>query len=695
MASNEELKVLIVHDDQNEANRLTSLLRNAKYRVTPTYTRDPKAIIKLMEEKPFDLILSQHESESIPGKDIFTILRRLNLDLPVIQICADKSFEKITEGMKLGSYATIPMDEDQLLLLTIARILYNLGQRRGLRYWKRRYMESESRCQRLLGSSRDAIAIVQDGTYTYANEAYANLFGFIDPEGMSCLPVIDTIAPDDHPRMKKFLKPLDPEEEPEKQVVTFTGVSGDDTPIPVECQVSRVDFDSEPALQFLIPMEDLAGSDVSQISRLTHAGAPIQRHRTLEHIDNAINQAATQGNLSTLIYICIDRYHDLQEEIGYQAMEKLVISLIERLEAQIDDAHSFDRFKEESLILLVKGASINHAAQLAENLCQAAREKPIEVDDQTFDITLSIGISGISEAVTSPEGCIFRCLQAITELQADQEQANYGNGVKIYEADIKTAAKTSFNVEELGDTLLDKNLFVLFYQPLVPLHGEPSEFYEVLLRVSPEGNPEDLPEDFIDQLFRSKVAGKIDRWVIMESFKALSEKTKSDPETRLFINLADATICDSGFIPWLKVAMKASNISPKQLIFQIREIDVGRHRNQATKLISDLAAIKSLTSLSHFGRAIDPLQMLATVCFDFVKLDSTIIDKTQRNRENHLEDIEDLLGGLKHTDCQVIIPHVENASMIPALWYHGIDYIQGNFVRPPAAKMDFDFQDEQ
>ncbi len=694
MQPNEELQVLILHDDQNEANRLASLLRNAKYKTQTTYTDDPKALIRLLEDRTFDLILSHFESEKVSGKILFPALRRMNFDLPVIQVCNDRSFEKMTESMKLGAYAAVPIDEDQLLLQVISRILYNLSQRRRLRYWRRRFAESENRCERLLDNSRDAIAIIQDGTYVYANEAYAKLFGIGDPDNMICLPVIDTINATDHAQIKELLKPQEPEKESGKQLITFNGVTPDKTPIPVECQVSYVEFQHEPALEFLIPMHSIADSDYFLSSSTPENGAPIQRHRTLEHIDIAIYQAATHGNLSSLAYINIDRYHDLQDEIGYLAMEQLVIKLIKRLEDNIDEAHSIDRFKEESLILLLKGKGIDHAVQLAEHLCEVARKEPIIVDDQTFDITLSIGISGISEAVTAPQDCIFRCLQAITELQETHKQGNYGNGVKVYDADTK-GGPSSLNVEQSGAKLLENDQFDLFYQPIITLHGEPSELYEVLLRVSPDGNPDELPQDFIDQLFRTDVAGKIDRWVILESVKMLSEKIKKYPNTRLFINLSGTTICDKSFLPWLKVALRASNLSPKQLIFQIREIDMGRYQVQAARLIDDLAALHSRTALSHFGLAIDPLQMLTKADFDFVKFDSTIIAKAKQSGDNQLEGIEELLVGLKQNKKKIIIPHVESASMLPSLWHHGIDYIQGHFVQAPSAKMDFDFKGQQ
>ncbi len=86
--------------------------------------------------------------------------------------------------------------------------------------------------------------------------------------------------------------------------------------------------------------------------------------------------------------------------------------------------------------------------------------------------------------------------------------------------------------------------------------------------------------------------------------------------------------------------------------------------------------------------------MLTKADFDFVKFDSTIIAKTKHGGENHLEEIEELLAGLKQNNKQIIIPHVESASMLPSLWHHGIDYIQGHFVQAPSPEMDFDFKNQ-
>lgn len=131
------------------------------------------------------------------------------------------------------------MDEDQHLLLVVARTRYDLEQRRRLRNCRRRYAESETRCDRLLSSSVDAIAIVQEGTYLFANDSYAQLFGHLEGDNMSCLPVIDTIAREDHPRLKEYLRPIEENEDIYAEHLTFTGITNERIPVPIEARIAR------------------------------------------------------------------------------------------------------------------------------------------------------------------------------------------------------------------------------------------------------------------------------------------------------------------------------------------------------------------------------------------------------------------------------------------------------------------------
>lgn len=695
MAADNSLKLLLVHDDLEIANRIVSLLRNANYRSESKHVTSADILTKLLQDKPWDLVIAQFSGTNVPIKTIFSNIRKLNLDTPTVLISDEYNPAEIVEGLRLGAADIVPMDEDQHLLLAISRILYDLEQRRRLRLCRRRYADAEARCDRLLGSSEDAIAIVQEGTYLFANDSYSQLFGYLNDESIVCLPVIDNISAEDQPRMKKFLKPIDADTTISSETIRFTGVTNSDIPVPIEMHIAQVDYQSEPALEFLITKTFLenqcSGFDNTE-EVLNSSSVDIQRDKVFEMINNTIRQAAQKHNTSVLLYITIDRYLNVQKELGLQETEELVWQLVEKIKAEGKESYRLKRFKEDSFVMTLPNTGADAGLMFASHLCEAVDQAIFELNNQTISLTLGIGATVISETVSTAECCIEHALNAITELHTERDSTDYANGAKLYESSIGPEY-TEEDVEDTAKAMLAEKQFELLYQPVIPLHGEPQEFYEVLMQVKPEATGDHLPEHFIAKVFKTPTAIEIDHWVILESIKTLAEKLKTAPATRMFINISGHTIADEGFTPWLKVALKASGLLPKHLVFQLREIDVARQFHRSVQLIEELCRINGDVALSHFGLAIEPMKLLKKLSVNFVKFDSVIIENANES-DDGVEEVETLINALKAEDEKIIVPFVERADMIPTLWRCGVHYIQGHFLQPPLPMMNYDFSDE-
>ncbi|WP_461521395.1 GGDEF/EAL domain-containing response regulator [Porticoccus sp.] len=690
MASDNALKLLLVHDSFEEANRIVSLLRNANYRAESKHVDQEDVLSKLLQDKPWDLIIGQASSTKLPAKAIFSLIRRLNTDTPVILISDEHRPQDIVEGLRLGAADVVPMDEDQHLLLVVARTRYDLEQRRRLRNCRRRYAESESRCDRLLSSSVDAIAIVQEGTYLFVNDSYAQLFGHLEGDNMSCLPVIDTIAREDHPRLKEYLRPIEENEDIYAEHLTFTGITNDRIPVLIEARIAKVDYQGEPALEFLISRGFLNGATSSQEGMLIDDGnaISIQRDKVIETINIAIRQAALKHNSSIMLYVTLDNYLNTLSEIGIQNTEQLISQLVEKINEENQQDFPFKRFKEDTFVMIMQSTGADAGLHYATHLCESIAASIFELEDRTYTLTMGIGATVISETVTTAEGCIDRALSALNELYQAND-GRFANGAKLYESEIGHEFCEE-DVTESARAMLEGKQFELFYQPVIPLQGTKEEFYEVLLHTREGPQTASLPENFIAKVFKTTVASEIDRWVILEALKNLTETLKRAPNTRLFINISSQTICDEGFISWLKVALKASNLSPRQVIFQLREIDLARQFNRSVELINELSKINGDVALSHFGLAIEPMTLLHKLSVNYVKFDSVIIEKAYQSEES-LEEVENLIGQLKGAGEKIIVPFVERADMIPTLWTCGVHYIQGHFLQPPSHQMDYDF----
>ena len=95
-------------------------------------------------------------------------------------------------------------------------------------------------------------------------------------------------------------------------------------------------------------------------------------------------------------------------------------------------------------------------------------------------------------------------------------------------------------------------------------------------------------------------------------------------------------------------------------------------------------------AITHFGTSVQPMKILDTVPFDFVKVDGSFALSAQKNSSD-ISKLTELLGQIREKERLSIVSMVESTQILPILWKSNVAYIQGYYVRQPTDKMDFGF----
>jgi len=237
---------------------------------------------------------------------------------------------------------------------------------------------------------------------------------------------------------------------------------------------------------------------------------------------------------------------------------------------------------------------------------------------------------------------------------------------------------------------IDNHRFVLLFQPIISLRGDSDEHYEVFLRMHDRDDTEMVPSQFLRTAIDHGVAGKIDRWVILQSIKMLSTHRAKGHNTRLTINLTANSISDPDFLQWLGVAIKTARLPSDAVIFQITEEDASGLVRQAKELVDGLRAMHFRVSLSRFGLIDKSLELLDHLAVDFVKIDGSRIESMLEDSEGK-QSVADMIQNLQSAGKLTIIPMVESATLLSALWQAGANYIQGHYLQEPSTELNYDF----
>ena len=707
MRSDEPLHILIVDKSHDEANRFISILHSADFVVEAKLAVNEEQLQKTISMRNWDLLLAAQDYSMIPTQNIFQRIRRAERDLPVILISQEYNPKKIIEGMRLGAVDVVVEDQDQHLIKVVERSLRGVYERRQSREWERKLSVAEKRAQHLMNISRFPIAIVKEGVYIYANDACASMLGFSDSEEMLCLPVIDNIGSGDREKLKAYMVPLESSGEimPFDAIVKVVCLDGTETDAYLE--IHQIQYDAEPALQFTINKDRLfdASVDTNEQSQTTEYSA-IQPHLVYELISRGISHSVQSGQDCMLLNIQVDRFSQLKEDLGIAKAEKIAHSLVMFVVQQFEHEIDCGRISENCFVIVLPDTSEEQIVQLATNICQQIGQQVFDIDNETFSLTTSIGITGLNENVPSVERGLERSEEAIAQLRQSSAESTSegnsegGNGAKFYIPDIHSDDISKADAVVItAKKLLGKDAFSIRYQPIVALidGGSGKEYYEVILGVKSEIPTSEIPEGFITNLFKSEIAAEVDRWVINQALSALTEKLKSNPDTQLFINISAQSFADSEFLPWLQETLADSKLPANALIFQFREIDAVRYLNQAAALCDEMKKAHGQVGISNFGLAINPLKTLERIKADFVKVDPLIVEKLanegKRKGDQGREDFQNLMAGMTGTGIDVIVPFVETASIIPTLWQQGVQYIQGHYIDQPAITMDYDFSE--
>ncbi|MCJ8170266.1 EAL domain-containing response regulator [Atopomonas sediminilitoris] len=677
------IRLLILEDSQNEAERLVSLFRNAG-RATRVHRIVSAEDLEQQLQQGWDLLIAAAHSEALEPQEALAALRKLDKDIPFIQLLEDNEPDRVTEALMYGAADALPEGEDERLVLVATRELKNLEERRGRRSAEISLREAEKRCQLLLDSSVDAIAYIHDGMHIYVNRAYMEMFGHDDPDDLAAEPVIGLIAPADQAQFKDFLK----QHRGENTDLKISGARADGSQFKASMSFSPATYDGEPCTQLLIRGE----ADNAELEERLREAASLDlvtglfnRNHFLEQSQQLAERVVQAQGQACVGYLLIDNYTEILADIGIGKLDLLLADIANMLRQQFAAPSLLARFGDDVFTVLTPDTTPKQRLEHYTAFSNAITEHLFEVDGRTVQVKLSTGLAGLSEATHKANLVIERAHRC-----AEDAQQAGGNCVKAYDPSVELAAAANRgDVVAAIKQALEQNSFRLMFQPVISLRGDPHEHYEVLLRLKSGDDKEMDTTEVIAAAKTANLAEKVDRWVILNSIKLLAEHRSKGHNTRLFINLSGPSLQDPGLLPWLGKALKAARLPTDSLTFQFNETDAIAYLRSAKTLTEGLAELHCQVAISQFGCAANPFNTLKHLTVNFIKVDGSYVQEL--NDADSQQALKDLTATIHSQAKLTIVPYVESASALATLWQAGVNYIQGHYLQGPSAGMNYDF----
>lgn len=693
---NDTIFLLILDKSENDAEKMISLIRNSGIPTRAKRIEDEEQLLEAIENQAWDLFLIREKEVDFDINQALVHIQAKDRDIPVIVVSEKFDPEASVKHLKAGSKDCIQFNEEKLLMMTIRRELDSLMDRKKLHRLEVQIRDAEHRCELLLDSSKDAIAYISEGMHIYANGSYLQFLGYDDIDDMICIPVLDTMDEASQAKFKELSKP-------------FTGDGNFSATEPTSCRSLREDgtyldatmtlsaatYDGESCLQIIIrPEHDNAelAEKLKELSQQDLLTGLYNRQHFMEELHAVKENAINEHQHFAIFYLSINNFQAIKNEFGMADADVILRDIAHVINENKLEGHSLARLSDDVFGIISPAQNGDKALDIAEHYVQSIGDHLFEAGGRTIQITQCIGVTLVTENAPSINDILGRAQIAAQEI--DNETAiQEGKRINLF-APKKDSQLDDHDIAiSLIEDALENDKFKLLFQPIISLRGQSDEHYEAFVRMLNEEGEEISPYDFLPPSGPSMMASKIDKWVILQTIKQLSEHRSQGHETKLFINLTAETLQDKTFSSWLNVALKAARLPGDSLILQIPENSAISYLKQVKEFTKDINTLHCKLSINQFGRALNPFNLMKHIEPDYIKLEGSFTKDMQKNDEAK-ENAKEIIETLQSMGKITIVPLVESASMLSALWQAGVNYIQGYYLQAPTTDMSYDFGDE-
>ncbi|MEE2729837.1 MAG: EAL domain-containing protein [Pseudomonadota bacterium] len=687
----ETIKLLILHESPDDAEQLMNLIRNSGRATRGQMIEHTDGLVQALGAGQWDLMLLRPEANDMFAMECLKEVKKQSKDIPAILLVDEYDAEEVVEGLREGYEDVVVKDDQDRLILVIQRELRNLMERRARRSAELHLKEAEKRCAVLLDSSRDAITYVTDGMHTYANDSYLELFGYDDAEDLEGMPIMDMVAPKDHEEFKQFLRAYSAGESDSNEFLCH-GLCTDGTEIQARMIFSNATYDGEPCTQILIRTNQADAElqeKLKEISSQDLLTGLYNRSHFTQELDKVMQWAVTQSKTAVLAYMQLDNFASVQSDIGIAGADMVLADIATLIREMLPEGTILARFGDEIFTALIKEKSLEEGRAIGESVRGAVEDHLSEVQERTVQVTASIGITLISENTDDAEEIVTRAHQASEQVR---EENPLGNGVSVFDpASIKKIDPSDTGA--VVQDAIDKGLFKLLFQPVIDLRGGSGELYEAFLRMVDDDGKEVSPNDFLGAASQQELSEKIDRWVILQSIKLLSDHRADGHDTKLIINITGESLKDQTLLPWLSVALKAARMPSDAIVFQFSESDATTYLKQAKEFTRGLKELHCKISISRFGCSLNPFNTLKHLEVDYLKVDGSFMKDIGSDESR--EALKEMVAAAHAQGKLTIAPFVESAAILSTLWQIGVNYIQGYYLQAPTEQMNYDFSSDE
>jgi diguanylate cyclase (GGDEF)-like protein len=419
---------------------------------------------------------------------------------------------------------------------------------------------------------------------------------------------------------------------------------------------------------------------MAQFDALT--GLP-NRTLYLDRLAHAIDAAARDHNSVAVMFVDIDRFKAVNDTLGHAVGDELLVQIAARLKATVRLGDSIGRLSgDEFALVLPQLGQADHAAVVGQKITTAL-STPFAIQGHTVYVSGSVGISLYPADGMQPETLLKNADMAMYRAKQSGR-----NAYQFYMPQLQERALARLQLENRLRDALDRDEYVLEYQPRVDLRTGEINGLEALLRWrSPDGELI-APREFIPVLEDTgliiPVGERVLSMACMQLKRWLAAGFTPPP---VAVNISARQFRQDQLDVALTRPIFASGVDPRLIEFELTESMLMGDAEGSARMLRAIKAHGIRLVLDDFGTGYSSMHYLKMFPLDALKIDREFI-RDMLDDANNSRIVAAIIGLARNLDLRVVAEGVENARQLAFLRRHGCNEAQGFGIARPLSVPD-------
>ncbi|MDB5846671.1 MAG: hypothetical protein JWP29_423 [Rhodoferax sp.] len=390
-----------------------------------------------------------------------------------------------------------------------------------------------------------------------------------------------------------------------------------------------------------------------------------------------------------VVTLNLDRFKHVNDVLGYALGDRLLKAVAERLLVQVEhqEAALVARLGGDEFAVLLPTANASTAMAVAQLIVRSF-EIPLTYDDQTVDLSASIGIACWPEHAVDVDALLSRAEVAMYAAKRNTTVT------QLYDAALDSSSTQTLSLlSELRHAVQNHELR-LFLQPKISLKTGEVMAAEALVRWQHPTRGLIPPVAFIPFAEQTGFIRQLTLWMFNEvarQWSSLQHGTQSgqaDQPLRVAINLSTRDLMDPDFPAKLAVLLATHAASSSSFCLEITESAIMDDPQRAETTLNQLSELGFKLSIDDFGTGYSSLAYLKRLPVDELKIDKSFV-MGMENDPDDAKIVRSTIDLAHNLGLSVVAEGVETGAAWDLLRELTCDEAQGYYMGKPMPVAEF------